>query len=216
MKSLTFAIGSLMAPLTIAGYAQVHGSGTTNPQNCFALIMQQFQDRTKLPIKMTYRGVGTETGQAEFLGVNNNGSSTYIPYTDFGCGDLPLSTTQYTSAVQATGDNVVIQLPFLLGAVSFFHNIPNVTSISRGLNMTGCLLARIFTRNITTWDHPDILQVNEGLSTMLTRRNYPITVAHRVLGSSSTAGITNVCISYLQYLFPSQKSTLISLDLVFV
>ena len=150
---------------------------------------------------MTYRGVGTGTGQAEFLGVNNNGTSTYIPYSDFGCGDIPLSTTQYNSFMAAKSDSVVIHLPFLLGAVSFFHSIPNVTSGVRGLNMTGCLLARIFKRNITIWDHPDILALNEGLPHLLTQRNYPITVAHRVLGSSSTAGITNVSILVAMNIF---------------
>jgi len=153
-------------------------------------------DRAKGSIRMTYRGIGTGTGQAEFLGTVN-GTSSYIPYVDFACGDLPLTTAQYEDAEKVIGDKAVVQLPFILGSVSFFHSIPNVTSVSKGLNMTGCLLARIFNRNITTWDHPDILQYNQGLSSTFTQPNYPIKVARRVLGSSSTAGITNVSLSSL-------------------
>ena len=54
--------------------------------------------------------------------------------------------------------------------------------------MTACLLAKIFNANITTWDDPDILDINPGL---VVERDYPIYVGRRVLGSSSTYSITN-------------------------
>jgi len=54
--------------------------------------------------------------------------------------------------------------------------------------MTACLLAQIFNGNITTWDHPDIQDLNPGLNV---RQDYPIFVGRRVLGSSSTYSITH-------------------------
>lgn len=57
-----------------------------------------------------------------------------------------------------------------------------------GLNMTACLLARVFDGNIKTWDHEDIAEINPGLDVP---KNYPIFVGRRVLGSSSTYSITN-------------------------
>ena len=81
-----------------------------------------------------------------------------------------------------------VQLPFVLSAVSFFHNIPGVPSGDKGLNMTACLLAQIFDAQITTWDHPDILNINPGLNV---EKDYPIYVGRRVLGSSSTYSMTH-------------------------
>jgi ABC-type phosphate transport system substrate-binding protein len=80
----------------------------------------------------------------------------------------------------------MIHLPVLLGAVSFFHSVPGVEK----LNLTSCLLARIFSRDITSWDDPDILLKNPALQTSPT--GLDITVVHRVKGSSSTDGVTNV------------------------
>jgi phosphate transport system substrate-binding protein len=57
-----------------------------------------------------------------------------------------------------------VQLPFVLSAVSFFHSIPGVPNGAGGLNMTACLLSRVFSGDIKTWDHADILEVNPGLS----------------------------------------------------
>ena len=55
-------------------------------------------------------------------------------------------------------------------------------------------LARIFSRDITSWNHPDILAANPKLT-----YSGPIKVVHRVLGSSSTAGFTE----YLQQKCPA-------------
>ena len=54
--------------------------------------------------------------------------------------------------------------------------------------MTACLLARVFSADITEWDHPDILDINPGLNV---KTGAKIFVGRRVLGSSSTYSITN-------------------------
>ena len=165
---------------------ELHGSGTTNPSKCFWLIMQQFMDRAKLPLHLTYRAVGSSTGQAEFIG---SGDKT-VPANDFGSGDIPISTANYDALSQAGVE--IVHLPFVLGAISVFHSIPNVPDGVGGLNLTSCLLARIFSRDIVVWDHPDILAQNPNLERRLPTANYPITVAHRLFGSSSTASLTAV------------------------
>eukprot|EP00540_Astrosyne_radiata_P007271 CAMPEP_0116860912 /NCGR_PEP_ID=MMETSP0418-20121206/22703_1 /TAXON_ID=1158023 /ORGANISM="Astrosyne radiata, Strain 13vi08-1A" /LENGTH=448 /DNA_ID=CAMNT_0004495421 /DNA_START=286 /DNA_END=1632 /DNA_ORIENTATION=- len=137
--------------------------------------MQQFMERSKLPLKLTYRAVGSSTGQAEFAAGTN----------DFGSGDIPLSTDTYSALEPG-----IVQLPIVLGAISLFHSIPNVPDGIGGLNLTSCLIARIFKRQIVEWDHPDILTLNPNLRKHLPHPDYPVTVAHRKLGSSSTASIT--------------------------
>ena len=146
--------------------------------------MDLMMDRAKLPLRMSYRAVGSSTGQAEFKGGDN-----FAPNNDFGSGDIPISTEDY-NALTAAGVEFV-HLPIVLGAISLFHSVPNVSTVpGQGLNLTACVIARIFKREITTWDHEDVQAMNPNLN--LPSENYPITVAHRVLGSSSTASVTEV------------------------
>ena len=47
----------------------MHGAGTTNPSKLFWESMQLITERARLPLKLSYRAVGSSTGQKEFLGV---------------------------------------------------------------------------------------------------------------------------------------------------
>ena len=154
--------------------------------------MAKLSEQIKLPTRFTYRAVGSGTGIAEFLGkeiMDANGTevTTYQAYNDFGAGDIPIDSADRSEWI--TRGVEFVQLPFVLSAVSFFHNLPGVpASGSQGLNMTACLLSQIFQATITTWDHPDILAINPSLSVS---SDYPIYVGHRVKGSSSTDAITH-------------------------
>jgi len=137
--------------------------------------MDTLQKQSKLPLRMTYRGVGSSTGQKEFMG-----DASLNPFNDFGSGDIPFSEENFNKFDPGT----ILHLPVLMGAISFFHSVPTGDA---ELKLNPCLLARIFNREITTWTHEDIMAINPGLS--LTA-DYPINVARRVLGSSSTKSIT--------------------------
>ena len=164
------AVTSSAAATTI----EMHGSGTTNPSKFFWKVMDVLEERARTPVRMTYRAVGSGTGQTEFK----------EDVSDFGSGDIPLNQADHASF----GGNVV-QVPFQLGAVSFFHNVPaDDLGVGGRLNLTACALAKIFKRTITTWDHADIAAENPNLSVP---SNQPITIIHRSDGSSSTYGITS-------------------------
>ena len=169
---------------------QLHGSGTTNPSKCFWLLMDQIMDRAKPLMRMTYRAVGSSTGQHEFLGQNYTGTNAFVGINDFGSGDIPIPTEGY-KALKAAGKDVV-HLPFMMGAISFFHSIPGLGS--DGIALDSCILAKIFKRKIIFWDDEEIMENNPGVS--LPYANFPIKVAHRVLGSSSTFSITEVSVNY--------------------
>lgn len=197
LRSAAYLLGAtLFGALTGTAVAQdgpliVAGSGTTNPSKCFWHIMAKLTAQIKIPTRMTYRAVGSGTGQKEFLGKgikfpNGTVIDTMTPYNHFGSGDIPIPATD-KEKWNAAGVEFV-QLPFVLSAVSFFHSIPGVPSGEMGLNMTACLLARVFSADITTWDHEDILAINPGLNVA---EGYPIFVGRRVLGSSSTYSITH-------------------------
>ena len=186
-KSAVEALKSQMASFMSSMLIPLHGSGTTNPSKFFWDIMSLFEARAKPGVKMTYRAVGSSTGQLEFIGEDQS----YMPYNDFGSGDIPLSSTKFTELMDA--GVTVMHLPFSLGAMSFFHNVPNASD----LRLTACVLADIFNRQITTWDDAAILDLNPGLSVPA---GQPIKVFHRVFGSSTTAGIT----TYLNAACPSR------------
>jgi hypothetical protein len=56
-----------------------------------------------------------------------------------------------------------------------------------GIELDACLLSKILRRVITTWDDPAIKALNPTLNVSA---GQAIKVAHRTLGSSTTAGIT--------------------------
>ena len=91
---MKFSLSLLLAAAIPASDAQtvvsLHGSGTTNPQKCYWDIMDTLMKQAKLPIRMTYRGVGSSTGQAEFMG-----TAGLSPFNDFGSGDIPFSEENF-------------------------------------------------------------------------------------------------------------------------
>ena len=169
----------------------VHGSGTTNPSSCFQSVMEKMQAQSKLPIRLTYRGTGSTVGLEEF----KNNFDPFGPAADFGFGEIPLPTEDWQTFQDK--NTTVLQLPILFGSVSFFHSVPDTPN----LNLTSCLLARIFTRDIKDWAHPDIRLINPGLDKLFNVENEDvdslgaslrIRVARRELGSSSTLAVTQV------------------------
>jgi ABC-type phosphate transport system substrate-binding protein len=162
----------------------LHGSGTTNPSFCYWNVMGELMTRSKVPLRLTYRAVGSTTGQEEFI----NSDNIKTPAADFGSGDIPLSTTQFQALAAASID--ILHFPVLVGAVAIFHSVPTLDSAP--LNMTGCLLARIYTNDVLDWSDPDIVALNPNME-LPKGGSLPIAVARRIKGSSSTAAVTEVC-----------------------
>lgn len=181
--SFPFLLAALLPSSDAQSVTPLHGSGTTNPQKCYWDIMDKLEKQAKLPVRMTYRGVGSGTGQKEFIGLDDESH----PFNDFGSGDIPLDEEDYNSLVDAGTE--IYHLPIVMGAISFFHSVP---TDGKALNLTPCVLAKILNRDITDWTDPEVIELNPDLSLP---SPFEITVARRVKGSSSTASIT----SYLNY-----------------
>ncbi len=181
----------LLVPAAAGEIFEIHGSGTTNPSKCIWNIMSKFNARSRDPIRMTYRAVGSSTGQAEFLGrlnTNNATVASHWPHVDFGAGDIPVPKEEFDAlndeAGGVSGNAKMVHLPFALSSVSFFYHLNGADKV----DLSGCLLAKIFSRKITYWNDPEIVAVNGNLAKMDTK----ITVCRRTYGSSSTKSITQV------------------------
>lgn len=176
MFACTMFAASIMSGVQVE---EMHGAGTTNPSKLFWQAMDIIGERSRLPLHLTYRAVGSSTGQKEFVG--NDGVFTALNH--FGSGDIPMTSSRYAQ-VQAAGRQMV-HVPFAMGAIGVFHSVPASGLGGAPLDLTGCLLAKIFSRKITDWGHADIKAVNPSMT-----YTGPIKVVHRVEGSSSTAGFT--------------------------
>jgi len=142
------------------------------------------ETRARAPLHLSYRAVGSSTGQKEFVGDAN---SNYESYNHFGAGDIPVTAAHYSTLQSQSPPKAMVHIPFALGAIGVFHSVPSGNLGGASLALDACLLARIFNGNIRTWDHADIKSQNPGLNVPA---GQAIKVAHRRLGSSSTGGLS--------------------------
>lgn len=184
MEAAEARISALETSLNDYGIVPCHGSGTTNPKNWFAKVMKRMEQRARVPLLLTYRAVGSSTGQAEFVGTSSN---NYVSYNHFGAGDIPMKRANYDLLMARSPPETMVHLPFALGAIAVFHSVPTSQIGSSSLQLNACILARIFSGDITAWDHPDIIAQNPGLSVPA---GTTIQVGHRTSGSSSTKGLS--------------------------
>lgn len=99
-------------------------------------VMDQLVSKTKPQIAATYRSIGSGNGMADFYGLPaNNGA---LPRTAFGCGDVPMSVGLFDNMTAA--GKPMLHIPYLVGAVSFFHNVPGVGKVCVRRRMTHAAL----------------------------------------------------------------------------
>jgi len=183
VKSMVNRLDSVETSMNDYGIVPLHGSGTTNPKNMFAKAMKLMEHRARVPLLLTYRAVGSSTGQKEFVG---QAANSYKSYNHFGAGDIPMSQTNYDLLMGRSPAETMVHLPFALGAIGIFHNVPTAELGEGDLKLNACTLAKIFSGLIVTWDDESIKAQNPGMSVPSGTK---IQVGHRTLGSSSTGGL---------------------------
>lgn len=161
---LAFAAQSVQESSGNVQHYQLHGSGTTNPSKLIWLAMDKLEEMAGSTLRMTYRSVGSGQGATDWASAN--------------AGDF--ASTDYGLAADSSAP--FMQLPFQIGAVSLFHNVPGVgTGV---MKLSACTVAKIFTGAITNWNHADI-----AADSGLTLPSQTIKVIARSNGSSSTYGL---------------------------
>ncbi len=154
------------------------GAGST----FVAPLVQQWEaDYAKSPaaVTITYGAIGSGGGIDQITART----------VDFGASDAPLSPDQITACKGC------VQIPWSLGAVVVIYNVKGVPN---HLKLTGPVVADIFLGNITSWNDPEIANLNPGVSLPDTH----ITPVYRSDGSGTSYAFTD----YLSKVSPEWKS----------
>lgn len=157
----------------------LNGTGATFPYPFISAVSTNYS-RTHLGISINYQSLGSGAGVRALTAKT----------VDFAASDAPLSDAERTAAPNA------LHIPETVGSVVFAYNLP---SISKGMNLTGDLIAKIFLGTVTKWNDSSIKTLNPGL----TLPGQLIQVVHRSDGS----GTTFVWTSYLSLVSPTWNST---------
>jgi phosphate transport system substrate-binding protein len=118
-------------------------------------------------ISVTYGGGGSGAGVADIIAKT----------VDFGASDAPLSAFSTTCTT-------CIQTPWALSGTAIIVHINGVT---KTLNMSGAVLAKIYLGQIKFWDDKAIKGINKGVSIPHTA----ITTVHRDSSSGTTYNFTD-------------------------
>ena len=158
------------------------GAGATFP---YPIYSKWFSDYAKSTgVKINYQSIGSGGG------IRQLSEQT----VDFGASDSPMSDKEIASAKGGP----VLHFPTVMGAVVITYNVPGINK--RALNLSGDVVADIFSGKITKWNDARIAAQNRGTALP----NSDILVVHRSDGS----GTTYIFSDYLSAVSPSWSSTL--------
>jgi phosphate transport system substrate-binding protein len=160
-------------PSAAGGFSSLSGelkaSGASFPAAYYQEVIAEA--KTKAPnLKVTYNSVGSSTGKKEFASGLN----------DFAGSDSTVKDT----------DNVTTAfyyIPTVAAPITVSYNLKGVTT----LQLSPETVAKIFQRDIKTWNDPAIAADNPGVTLPATA----ITVAHRSDGSGTTNNFTKYLVA---------------------
>ena len=176
MKKLLLILCSVVLLQGVSYAETLNGAGASFPYPVYSSWAFQYQKDTGTQVN--YQSIGSGGGVRQ---ISNR-------TVDFGASDAPLKP-------EVLAEKKLLQFPAIIGGVVPIINIKGVGSTQ--LKLTGEVLARIFLGKITTWNDPEIVELNRGLKLPAEK----ITVVHRSDGSGTTAIFT----SYLAQVSPEWK-----------
>jgi phosphate transport system substrate-binding protein len=157
------------------------GAGATFPYPIYSKWFSDYAERTG--VKINYQSIGSGGG------IRQLSEQT----VDFGASDGPMSDQELANAKGGP----VLHFPTVMGAVVITYNVPG---LNRALNLSGDVIADIFSGKITKWNDARIVAQNRAV----TLPNSDILVVHRSDGS----GTTYIFSDYLNSVSPSWASSL--------
>ncbi len=186
IKTVRSIAAALSATALFAGGASAQsvdltGAGATFPYPIYSKWFSDYAQQTG--VKINYQSIGSGGG------IRQLSEQT----VDFGASDGPMSDQELANAKGGP----VLHFPTVMGAVVITYNVPGV---SRPLNLSGDVIADIFSGKITKWTDGRIVAQNRGVALP----NSDILVVHRSDGS----GTTYIFSDYLTSVSPSWSGSL--------
>jgi phosphate transport system substrate-binding protein len=164
----------LAAPSAVAqNYVPITGSGSTWSSN--ALDQWRRNVYSLYGITVQFDGAGSSKGRADFKAQQVN----------FGVSEIEYGLTDGGIKDQEPGFPYAY-MPIVAGGTSFMYNLKIGNKRVTNLRLSGEVIAKIFTRQITSWADPAIKADNPGL-TLPGRQIVPVV---RSDGSGTTAQFT--------------------------
>jgi len=179
--AVAFSAAALFTGVASAQSVDLTGAGATFPYPIYSKWFNDYAQRTG--VKINYQSIGSGGGIRQL----SEGT------VDFGASDSPMSNDELAKAKGGP----VLHFPTVMGAVVITYNVP---SLNRSLNLSGDVIADIFSGKVTKWNDARIVAQNRGLALP----NSDILVVHRSDGS----GTTYIFSDYLSSVSPSWSSTL--------
>ncbi len=146
--------------------ATLNASGATFPKGFYEVVIQSYQ-QIQPDVTVNYAGGGSGQGRQNLQD---------------GVVDFAGSDGLVRDEDRAKFKGEFLYVPTVAAPITVSYNLPDV----RGLNLDADTIARIFQRQITTWNDPAIGGLNPGTRLPSTE----ITVAHRSDGSGTTENFT--------------------------
>ena len=119
------------------------GAGATFPMPLILKWADEYYNTTEGKVKVNYGGGGSGAGITQIK----------EKQVDFAGTDAPLSASDSSTYG-------LVHIPETLGAVVIAFNLPDVSA----LKLDGDTTAKIFMKNITTWNDPAIAALNPGVT----------------------------------------------------
>ncbi|MCV7040894.1 phosphate ABC transporter substrate-binding protein PstS [Mycolicibacterium moriokaense] len=145
--STTGATGS--ASGECGGKNSITAEGSTAQQNAIAEFNKVW-GQTCPGKNLSYNPTGSGAGREQFIAGN----------VDFAGSDSALKDEQVAAAAQRCDGNPAWNLPLVFGPIAMAYNIPGVDK----LVLNGDTLAKIFQGQITKWNDPAVVALNEGIT----------------------------------------------------
>lgn len=145
-------LGALTAAPAAAqqGYVPISGAGSTWSQNA---LEQWRKNVNKFGMRVNYQGTGSSDGRNQF----RNGT------VDFAVSEIPYGLSD-GGVVDTPPGRRYAYLPVVAGGTAFMYNLKIRGQRVTNLRLSGPVIAKLFTGEITRWNDPQIAADNPGLA----------------------------------------------------
>jgi len=179
--AVAFSAAALLSGIAAGQSVDLTGAGATFPYPIYSKWFADYAQSTG--VKINYQSIGSGGG------IRQLSEQT----VDFGASDSPMSDQELANAK----GGAVLHFPTVMGAVVITYNVPGVI---KPINLSGDVIADIFSGKVTKWNDAQIVAQNRGVALP----NSDILVVHRSDGS----GTTYIFSDYLTAVSPSWAGTL--------